>query len=44
VDLTTVTRAFNEARRRGLVEAQAGRGTFISEGRDGPGGASTRLR
>jgi DNA-binding transcriptional MocR family regulator len=35
VDLTTVTRAFNEARRRGLVEAQAGRGTFISEGRDG---------
>src|SRR3984893_12840310 len=34
VDLTTVTRAFNEARRRGLVEAQAGRGTFISEKRD----------
>lgn len=31
VDLTTVTRAFNEARRRGLVQAQAGRGTFISE-------------
>jgi DNA-binding transcriptional MocR family regulator len=31
VDLTTMTRAFNEARRRGLVEAQAGRGTFISE-------------
>src|SRR6476659_6323836 len=31
VDLTTVTRAFNEARRRGLVEAQAGRGTFITE-------------
>ncbi len=29
VDLTTVTRAFNEARRRGLVEASAGRGTFI---------------
>ena len=35
VDLTTVTRAFNEARRRGLVEAQAGRGTFISEKPDG---------
>lgn len=35
VDLTTVTRAFNEARRRGLVEAQAGRGTFISESLDG---------
>ncbi len=29
VDLTTVTRAINEARRRGLVEANAGRGTFI---------------
>ena len=35
VNLTTVTRAFNEARRRGLVEAQAGRGTFISEVIDG---------
>lgn len=31
VDLTTVTRAFNEARRRGLIEAHAGRGTYISE-------------
>ncbi|MDF0490094.1 PLP-dependent aminotransferase family protein [Sphingomonas sp. H39-1-10] len=29
VDLTTVTRAFNEARRRGLVDARAGRGTFV---------------
>jgi DNA-binding transcriptional MocR family regulator len=35
VDLTTVTRAFNEARRRGLVDAQAGRGSFISEDFDG---------
>lgn len=35
VDLTTVTRAFNEARRRGLVQAQAGRGTFISEVMEG---------
>lgn len=35
VDLTTVTRAFNEARRRGLVEAQAGRGTFIREAPNG---------
>lgn len=35
VDLTTVTRAFNEARRRGLVTAQAGRGTFISEAIEG---------
>lgn len=34
VDLTTVTRAFNEARRRNLVAAQAGRGTFV---RDDPG-------
>lgn len=31
VDLTTVTRAFNEARRRGLVAAQAGRGTFVRD-------------
>ncbi|NIX77318.1 PLP-dependent aminotransferase family protein [Microvirga terricola] len=29
VDLTTVTRAFNEARRMGLIEANAGRGSFI---------------
>jgi len=29
VDLTTVTRAFNEARRRGLVDATVGRGTFV---------------
>ncbi|MFG1348027.1 PLP-dependent aminotransferase family protein [Xanthobacter autotrophicus DSM 431] len=35
VDLTTVTRAFNEARRRGLVQAQAGRGTFINETLEG---------
>ncbi|MBY0559613.1 PLP-dependent aminotransferase family protein [Hyphomicrobium sp.] len=39
VDLTTVTRAFTEARRRGLVEAQAGRGTFISRTLDGEAGA-----
>lgn len=31
VDLTTVTRAFNEARRRGLIDAHPGRGTFIRE-------------
>lgn len=31
VDLTTVTRAFNEARRRGLVEANKGGGTFIRD-------------
>lgn len=31
VDLTTVTRAFNEARRRNLVAAQAGRGTFVRD-------------
>lgn len=34
VDLTTVTRAFNEARRRGLVAAQAGRGTFVCDEQD----------
>jgi DNA-binding transcriptional MocR family regulator len=32
VDLTTVTRAFKEAKRRGLVDAKTGRGTFIKEG------------
>lgn len=31
IDLTTVTRAYAEARRRGLLEAQVGRGTFVSE-------------
>ncbi|MBV8167463.1 MAG: PLP-dependent aminotransferase family protein [Alphaproteobacteria bacterium] len=30
VDLTTVTRAYAEARRRGLVEGTVGRGTFVS--------------
>src|SRR5258707_728595 len=29
VDLTTVTRAYGEARRRGLVDAVVGRGTFV---------------
>lgn len=32
VDLTTVTRAFAEARRRNLIDATAGRGTFITPG------------
>lgn len=41
VDLTTVTRAFNEARRRGLVDAQAGRGSFISEDFDPGRGVGT---
>jgi len=29
VDLTTVTRAFNEARRRGLIDGKVGSGTFV---------------
>lgn len=29
VDLTTVTRAFNEARRLGLIDANAGRGSYV---------------
>jgi DNA-binding transcriptional MocR family regulator len=33
VDLTTVTRAYGEARRRGLIEAAAGRGTFVAAAR-----------
>jgi DNA-binding transcriptional MocR family regulator len=31
LDLTTITRAYGEARRRGLLEAHVGRGTFVSE-------------
>ncbi len=31
VDLTTITRAYNEARRRGLTEARVGQGTFVAE-------------
>lgn len=30
IDLTTVTKAFNEAHRRGLITATIGRGTFIA--------------
>ncbi|WP_426954395.1 PLP-dependent aminotransferase family protein [Muricoccus radiodurans] len=32
VDLTTVTRAYAEARRRGLLQATVGRGTFVRAG------------
>ncbi len=32
VDLTTVTRAYGEAHRRGLLHARAGRGTFVRPG------------
>ena len=32
IDLTTVTRAYAEARRRGLTEARVGRGTFVGDG------------
>jgi DNA-binding transcriptional MocR family regulator len=31
IDLTTVTRAYNDARHRGLLDARVGRGTFVSE-------------
>ena len=31
IDLTTVTRAYTEARRRGLTEARVGLGTFVCE-------------
>lgn len=40
VDLTTVTRAYGEARRMGLTEARVGRGTFAIV----PGPASARAR
>ncbi|MFC7543076.1 GntR family transcriptional regulator [Siccirubricoccus deserti] len=32
VDLTTITRAYAEARRRGLLQATVGRGTFVRGG------------
>ena len=32
VDLTTVTRAYTEARRQGLTDARVGRGTFVKAG------------
>src|SRR5215510_13745906 len=31
LDLTTVTRAYNAARERGLTEARVGQGTFVAE-------------
>ena len=31
IDLTTVTRAYTEARHRGLTEARVGQGTFVAE-------------
>jgi DNA-binding transcriptional MocR family regulator len=31
IDLTTVTRAYTEARRQGLTEARVGQGTFVAE-------------
>lgn len=37
VDLTTVTRAFGEARERGLLDAVTGRGSFISTRQEAPG-------
>lgn len=37
VDLTTVTRAFGEARERGLIDAVTGRGSFISARREQEG-------
>ncbi|SJZ75773.1 DNA-binding transcriptional regulator, MocR family, contains an aminotransferase domain [Enhydrobacter aerosaccus] len=33
IDLTTVTRAYGEAHRRGLTEARVGQGTFVAESR-----------
>ncbi|WP_027572589.1 GntR family transcriptional regulator [Bradyrhizobium sp. WSM1743] len=31
IDLTTVTRAYTEAQRRGIMEARVGQGSFVSE-------------
>ena len=38
IDLTTVTRAYTEAQRRGWLEAQTGRGTFVRPGAAPAGG------
>ena len=32
VDLTTVTHAYGEARRRGLTDGRVGQGTFVADG------------
>jgi DNA-binding transcriptional MocR family regulator len=45
IAITTVTRAYTEAERRGLVRGEVGRGTFVrgegpDEGRQGSGGGS----
>ncbi|MGC1303124.1 MAG: winged helix-turn-helix domain-containing protein, partial [Caulobacteraceae bacterium] len=39
VDLTTVTRAYAEARGRGLIEARVGQGTFVRGRSELPGRA-----
>ena len=44
VDLTTVTRAYNEARRRGLIEAGVGRGTFVRAAMPQPGTVEPLVR
>ncbi|MCA0405362.1 MAG: PLP-dependent aminotransferase family protein [Proteobacteria bacterium] len=36
VDLTTITRAFNEARRMGLIDANSGRGSFVRGAANAP--------
>lgn len=38
VDLTTITRAYAEARRRGLIDATVGRGSFVRHPPGGSGG------
>jgi DNA-binding transcriptional MocR family regulator len=43
VDLTTVTRAFNEARRHGLIDASAGRGSFVRAPTTSPHALATGL-
>ncbi len=36
IDFTTVTRAYAEARKRGLVEGRVGQSTYVSQGRTAP--------
>jgi DNA-binding transcriptional MocR family regulator len=42
IDLTTATRAYAEARQRGLTEARVGLGTFVAESMSHRGAASAR--
>ncbi|WEX76247.1 PLP-dependent aminotransferase family protein [Sinorhizobium numidicum] len=41
IDFTTISRAYNEARRRGLIEGRVGQGTYVRARRGSAGGSSS---